>query len=456
MKLQKFLWVALLAAIGLAVSGAEILNDESPKKNFGFGKETQIRSVSELSNAVGFRITQETPYLVLLSDLHLYSLADKDKKGDVVLSKDIRGDLKKLIDLLNSFSPAPGMVVITGDLSHTGAADQYRELKEIFAALKPEIPVFAIPGNHDDPVKMSEILGGEITGKCVRNLGNWTLIGLATAKDGSLPKKEQQFLAQALAGCTSRPVILFTHHSPIQQPGWELVRPMREILAGAVENRTAATWFVSGHTHASFLARLHYDGQPEIPILTQTSSTSSFGYDTPSLRVMFLGKDQVAGTAIWRYSDPTAGFRIDPPVSEWPAYVPPPRDPNRALLEIGRKEQKEFVVERKGVGEHESYDYVDGDGRLLLALPLAQYAGNAPLFLDLDLESDYIVRAGSSEENLKEIFNSGKRKSLETLRWPIPSELQNGILYLEIRDRTPQDGFGAFIHEIRLMGKIAK
>lgn len=87
---------------------------------------------------------------------------------------------------------------------------------------------------------------------------------------------------------------------------------------------------------------------------------------------------------------------------------------------------------------------------------MAQYAANAPLTIELDLESDYIVRAGGAENQLAEIFNSASRQPSKSLRWKIPAELQHGILCLEIRDCTPEDSFGAFLHGVRLLGENVK
>ena len=439
-----------------AVCAAEIMTDETEKKNFGFGRETQFRSIAELAAAMQPTVSANTPYLVLLSDLHLYSRADIGSKADQIFSKDVRGDLKNLVEQLNRLRPAPALVVVTGDLAHTGAPDQYQELKEILGKLSPSIPVMAIPGNHDDPDAMRETLGEAVAGNRVRRIGNWILVGLDTGKNGLLVPAERKLLRQAVSEAGEKPLLIFTHHTPIQQPGWEPIRKLREELVEAVEKRTAATWLISGHAHANFLARIRYDDMPEIPVITHTSSSSSFGYDAPSLRILFLGDKQLSGSALWRYTTPECGFRIDPPVTDWPLYTPVPRDSSRELLNIDREQQKEFAIERKGVGEHERYDYVDADGRLLLALPVAQYAANAPLTLELELESDYVVRAGGAEDRLGEIFNSGSRQPRRTLRWKIPSELQHGILHLEIRDRTPEDGFGAFIHGIRLLGETAK
>lgn len=451
------LWESAFALFAAgAVCAAEIMTDEMEKKSFGFGRETQIRSITELAETMQLTVSPETPYLVLLSDFHLYSRSDIGNKTDQIFSRDVRGDLKKLVEQLNRFTPAPALVVITGDLAHTGTPDQYQELKEIFGKLSPSIPVMAIPGNHDAPAAMREILGESVAGNRIRRIGNWTLAGLDTGKFGILTSAERKLLRQAAFEAGEKPLLIFTHHTPIQQPGWEPIRKLREELAETAEKRTAATWLVSGHAHSNFLARMHYANMPEIPVLTHTSSSSSFGYDAPALRILFLGDKQLSGSAIWRYTTPEYGFRIDPPVNEWPLYTPVPRDPCCELLNIDREKQKEFAIERRGVGEHERYDYIDAGGRLLLALPVAQYAANAPLTIELDLESDYIVRAGGAENQLAEIFNSGSRQPRKSLRWKIPAELQHGVLYLEIRDRTPEDGFGAFLHGARLLGENVK
>lgn len=55
--------------------------------------------------------------------------------------------LRTAIAALNSESPKPELVLLTGDLTNTGAADEYVVLAELLADLS--IPAIAIPGNHD-------------------------------------------------------------------------------------------------------------------------------------------------------------------------------------------------------------------------------------------------------------------------------------------------------------------
>jgi hypothetical protein len=34
------------------------------------------------------------------------------------------------------------------------------------------------------------------------------------------------------------------------------------------------------------------------------------------------------------------------------------------------------------------------------------------------------------------------------LSWRIPAAWVNGDIYIKVTDRTPEDGFGAFLHEV--------
>ena len=61
------LWKSAFALFAAgAVCAAEIMTDETEKKNFGFGRETQIRSIAELAGTMRPAVSPGTPYLVLL------------------------------------------------------------------------------------------------------------------------------------------------------------------------------------------------------------------------------------------------------------------------------------------------------------------------------------------------------------------------------------------------------
>lgn len=59
---------------------------------------------------------------------------------------------------VRDFRPRPDAMVITGDLTHTGGAAEYQVLAEMLARLI-DIPVYLIPGNHDDRAALRAVFG---------------------------------------------------------------------------------------------------------------------------------------------------------------------------------------------------------------------------------------------------------------------------------------------------------
>src|SRR5215470_11739695 len=77
-----------------------------------------------------------------ISDLHI------KPPGTLAYGRvDTAKALERCIASLNSFTPAPDFVVISGDLADTPNAEEYDHLKRLLAPLK--LPFAGVPGNHD-------------------------------------------------------------------------------------------------------------------------------------------------------------------------------------------------------------------------------------------------------------------------------------------------------------------
>ncbi|CAN0602934.1 unnamed protein product, partial [Ectocarpus sp. 12 AP-2014] len=48
---------------------------------------------------------------------------------------------------INSLDPMPDLVILTGDVTDGGSAEEYDHARELLAPLRP--PLIALPGNHD-------------------------------------------------------------------------------------------------------------------------------------------------------------------------------------------------------------------------------------------------------------------------------------------------------------------
>jgi len=156
--------------------------------------------------------------LVQITDTHIV------ERGTLLYGMaDTARHLAEAVSQINEMRPRPDLVLITGDLvEHPGAAT-YSHFRDLIAPLR--MPVYLMPGNHDDPAFMCEFFGdtpmfpGEpphfqyaIEGPDFRTLM------LNSHLDGSeLPNfglRRLQWLQYELES-SSQPTLVAIHHPPM-------------------------------------------------------------------------------------------------------------------------------------------------------------------------------------------------------------------------------------------------
>ena len=151
--------------------------------------------------------------IIQLTDTHLY--ADASRTFDGV---NTQNSLECVIDLARENHWPPDMVLATGDLAHEPVPAAYERLREIFNGLK--IPVYCIPGNHDDPTVMGKTLPASNV-HLTRSIRGpqWQIILLDTvvpdSHGGHLAESEQTYLDEALRAAPEAYALICLHHSPV-------------------------------------------------------------------------------------------------------------------------------------------------------------------------------------------------------------------------------------------------
>ena len=179
-----------------------------------------------------------------ISDFHL--------RGDGRLSfrvVDTPKCLETAAKHLLSLARKPDMMVITGDLADSGDEHAYHMLYEALSPLN--IPVYAVPGNHDRRDRMRSILKGW----CPENEQTAPWLCYSVEKDdvrflmmdsmspgshsGHVPEACAAWLERELARRPGVPALLFMHHPPfitgmgaMDEP-YENVERLRAILEKA-------------------------------------------------------------------------------------------------------------------------------------------------------------------------------------------------------------------------------
>ncbi len=153
--------------------------------------------------------------LLQISDCHLHATRASRMRG-VNTYQTFRAVLDRAQQ-----SPAwpPDAILVSGDI----VQDESRAGYELFRAEMEPLgsPVLCLPGNHDDPKLMDEILSGGRFSFCgSTRLDNWSLILLntfLTGEDaGGLGDKRLKALDAALRDHKSQHVLVCMHHQPLK------------------------------------------------------------------------------------------------------------------------------------------------------------------------------------------------------------------------------------------------
>lgn len=194
-----------------------------------------------------------------ISDLHI------KRPGTFAYGRvDTAAALSRCVVELNRFAPRPDLVVITGDLADTPTKEEYDHLK---AQLMPlEIPLVAIPGNHDDRTLMRAALPNQGYAQAsgalnlLRAVGDLDILlidsSVPGAPHGELEASTLTWLDAALAASATRPALLFLHHPPfvtgIGHMDAQNLRNADELVA-ILRRHKRVRLVAAGHVHRAVL-----------------------------------------------------------------------------------------------------------------------------------------------------------------------------------------------------------
>ena len=160
--------------------------------------------------------SNDNPAAVILqvTDTHLHATADSRMRG--VPTQETF--LAVLDHVRRDTRWPPDAIVVTGDIVQDESRAGYKRFREILEALG--LPVFCIPGNHDDPELMAELLMTPPFQVCGETaLGAWDIILLSTFHRGDdggvLGPEGLAALERALTNRSREHALVCMHHQPL-------------------------------------------------------------------------------------------------------------------------------------------------------------------------------------------------------------------------------------------------
>ncbi len=208
------------------------------------GIQLQGTHRAQRGEARGFRLAQ-------ISDCHLPANPDTPYRG--LKSDPGLGAVVKAVAAWQADA-----VILTGDLSEDASESSYRRLVQQLQILN--IPICALPGNHDAPELMMQYFpNGPYDGPYRQKAGAWQLVLFNSARPrriyGSIDTADLQQLAEWLQAEERGPYLLALHHQPIPVGSpWidkhRLRQPEELLQCVALHPQIkAVAW---GHVHQAF------------------------------------------------------------------------------------------------------------------------------------------------------------------------------------------------------------
>lgn len=179
---------------------------------------------------------------------------------------DAAAELERAVAHLLRLPARPDVTLVTGDCANGGTLAEYERFRAILRPLP--MPVYVVPGNHDDRRQMLEIFGPQgsdaLPGfvQYVADDGPVRLIALDTnvpqRNEGFLCEQQLEWLDARLAEAPDRPTILFMHHPPFltgMKAMDEIGLTNADAFGAIVARHPQVERIVAGHIHLNMLRR---------------------------------------------------------------------------------------------------------------------------------------------------------------------------------------------------------
>jgi 3',5'-cyclic AMP phosphodiesterase CpdA len=176
--------------------------------------------------------------------------------------------LKRAVDYLLGLPAQPDVVLLTGDCTEHGTAEEYACVRELLRPLP--MPVYVVPGNHDNREQLLHAFGvqgsHQLPGfvQYAIEAGPLRLLALDThipdRNEGELCAERLAWLEARLSEAPDRPTLLLMHHPPFRvgQSAFDSIGLQdAETFGALVARHPQIEAIVAGHVHATVLRRFY-------------------------------------------------------------------------------------------------------------------------------------------------------------------------------------------------------
>lgn len=255
-------------------------------------------------------------HILQVTDCHLYSDTDENLLGVNTLDS----FLEVLAAAVPDHEPLPDAVIATGDLVHDCSETGYHRLAEAIRPLSKHKAT--LPGNHDDPRVMEQVLPGYGIQVCgTLELGDWCLVLLdshqAGQESGFLPESELARLDRVIRGFSGH-ILIFVHHHPlpIGSPWLDRIALTNgEELLERVRRHPGIKGVIWGHVHQQWRQRLN---QAELLATPSTciqfdpgASQFALALEPPGWRNLTLHADGRLSSEVFHLPRMPLGLAVD-------------------------------------------------------------------------------------------------------------------------------------------------
>ena len=172
--------------------------------------------------------------------------------------------LARAMAAVNALPQPADAVVVTGDLTDSGRADEYAQLRELLAPLS--CPVYLMPGNHDDGAVLRRAFPdhAELAQRPCGERVCWAvdvkglfLVALDStvphATHGELEDEQLEWLDRTLATRPQAPTLVAVHHPPFATRIGHMddvgLLHGADALAAVIARHTQVERVIAGHLH---------------------------------------------------------------------------------------------------------------------------------------------------------------------------------------------------------------